>query len=78
MKSIEERVKTILAAQLGTQDIRFDVDLRDEYGCDSLDRVELTMSLEDEFGMEIPDEDAAAKFGTGQGIVDYVRGAVQA
>ncbi|MBI1841554.1 MAG: acyl carrier protein [Verrucomicrobia bacterium] len=59
-KTIEERVKTIIVNQLGvtidqvTSDAKFIEDL----GADSLDTVELVMALEEEFGNEIPDEEA--------------------
>ena len=55
-----QKVKSIIAEQLGvkaeevTEDARFVEDL----GADSLDTVELVMALEEEFGVEIPDEDA--------------------
>ncbi len=59
-KSIEQRIRDIIVEQLGvkaeqvTPDSRFIEDL----GADSLDTVELVMALEEEFGMEIPDENA--------------------
>ena len=59
-KSIEQRVKAIITEQLGvnpdqvTPDAKFIEDL----GADSLDTVELVMALEEEFGHEIPDEEA--------------------
>ena len=61
MSDIEVRVKKIIAEQLGvpdpdvTNEKAFVADL----GADSLDTVELVMALEDEFGTEIPDEQAA-------------------
>ena len=71
-KSIEQRVKDIIVEQLGvnadqvTPDAKFIEDL----GADSLDTVELVMALEEEFGIEIPDEDAE-KITTVQNAVDY-------
>jgi len=59
-KTIEQRVKDIIVEQLGvtadqvTPEAKFIEDL----GADSLDTVELVMALEEEFGQEIPDEEA--------------------
>ena len=72
--AVEERVKKIIAEELGvdedevTQDATFVEDL----GADSLDTVELVMKLEEEFGVEIPDE-AAEKILTVQQAIDYVK-----
>lgn len=79
MKSIEDRVRAIIATQFGVAAEQLDLaaNLHVEFDGDSLDVVELTMMTEDEFGMEIPDEQMA-KFTTGQEIVDYVRGNVKA
>ncbi len=71
---IEERVKRILAEQVG-----LDIDqVRSDHGAedlqiDSLDEVEIVMALEDEFDLEISDEDAC-KLGSVQVIVDYITG----
>ena len=60
MSSIEEQVKAIVAEQLGVKEdeVTNDASFVDDLGADSLDTVELVMALEEEFGMEIPDEDA--------------------
>ena len=59
MSNIEERVKKIVAEQLGVkEDIANDASFVDDLGADSLDTVELVMALEEEFECEIPDEDA--------------------
>ncbi len=54
-----ERVKQIIAEELGAEldDIKMDTHLTDDLGADSLDAVELIMSIEDEFEVEIPDEE---------------------
>lgn len=55
-----EKVKKIIAEQLGVDEaeITNDSHFIDDLGADSLDTVELVMALEEEFGIEIPDEDA--------------------
>ena len=60
MENIEERVKKIIAEQLGVNeaDIKNESAFVDDLGADSLDTVELVMALEDEFEIEIPDEEA--------------------
>jgi len=60
MSNIPEKVKDIIIEQLGVdQDqVTEDASFVDDLGADSLDQVELVMALEEEFGVEIPDEDA--------------------
>lgn len=60
MDNIEQRVKTIVADQLGVNEaeIKNESSFTDDLGADSLDMVELVMALEDEFSTEIPDEQA--------------------
>ena len=55
-----DKVKKIIAEQLGVKDeeIKPEAKFTDDLGADSLDTVELVMALEEEFGIEIPDEDA--------------------
>ena len=73
MSDIEQRVKKIVAEQLGANeaDVKNASSFVDDLGSDSLDTVELVMALEEEFGCEIPDEDAE-KITTVQQAIDYV------
>jgi acyl carrier protein len=59
-RTIEERVKSIIVEQLGVdeEEVNPDASFIDDLGADSLDTVELVMAFEEEFGIEIPDEDA--------------------
>ena len=79
MENIEQRVKKIVAEQLGVNeaDIKIESSFVDDLGADSLDTVELVMALEDEFGIEIPDEEAE-KITTVQLAIDYAKGNVKA
>lgn len=58
--AVEEKVKAIIAEQLGVkqEEVTPTASFIDDLGADSLDTVELVMALEEEFGIEIPDEDA--------------------
>ena len=79
MSDIEQRVKKIVAEQLGVteSDIKTESSFVDDLGADSLDTVELVMALEDEFEMEIPDEQAE-KITTVQQAIDYATAHVKA
>ena len=68
-----DKVREALAKQfeLDPESITLDTNLIDDLGADSLDVVELIMSLEDEFGISISDEDAAQLY-TVSRIVDYL------
>jgi acyl carrier protein len=78
MSSIEERVKKIVAEQLGVkeEDVSQTSSFVEDLGADSLDTVELVMALEEEFETEIPDEEAE-KITTVQLAVDYIKNHVQ-
>lgn len=58
--SVDEKVKEIIAEQLGVkkEEIKPESSFIDDLGADSLDTVEVVMALEEEFGIEIPDEEA--------------------
>jgi acyl carrier protein len=73
MSSIEEQVKNIVAEQLGVKEdeVTNKASFVDDLGADSLDTVELVMALEEEFEVEIPDEDAE-KITTVQQAIDYI------
>lgn len=60
MASIEDKVKTIIVDQLGISedDVKAEASFIDDLGADSLDIVELVMAMEEEFEIEIPDEEA--------------------
>jgi len=73
MSTIEERVKKIVAEQLGvkSEEVTNTASFVEDLGADSLDTVELVMALEEEFETEIPDEEAE-KITTVQAAIDYV------
>ena len=71
--SVEEKVKEIIVDQLGVDEkqVNSEASFIDDLGADSLDTVELVMALEEEFDIEIPDEDAET-ITTIQVAVDYI------
>jgi acyl carrier protein len=73
MASIAERVKQIVAEQLGVDEdqVTTEASFMEDLGADSLDTVELVMALEEEFDIEISDEDAE-KIQTVQDAIDYI------
>jgi acyl carrier protein len=73
MSTVEERVKEIVAEQLGVkkEQVTNEASFVDDLGADSLDTVELVMALEEAFNVEIPDE-AAEKITTIQQAIDYI------
>ena len=73
-EEVFEKVKGIIVEQLGVADtaVTLEASFIDDLGADSLDIVELIMALEEEFDMEIPDEDAE-KIVTVSDVVDYIK-----
>jgi acyl carrier protein len=71
--SIEKRIKEIVAEQLGVDEAQVtnESSFMDDLGADSLDTVELVMALEEEFEIEISDEDAE-KIQSVQDAIDYI------
>lgn len=77
MDEIEQKVKKIIAEQLGIkeEDIKNDASLVEDLGADSLTQVEMSLALEDGFGIEIPDTEQE-NIRTVQQAIDFVRAAV--
>ena len=73
MEPVADRVKKIIVDQLGVEEdlVTPEASFVDDLGADSLDTVELVMALEEEFGIEIPDEDAE-KITTVHQAIDYI------
>ena len=71
--SVEEKVKEIIVDQLGVDDkqVTTSASFIDDLGADSLDTVELVMALEEEFDIEIPDEEAE-QITKVQDAIDYI------
>ncbi|MCK5833884.1 acyl carrier protein [bacterium] len=71
--SIENRIREIIVEKLGvsSEQVGSNAHFVDDLGADSLDQVELVMALEEEFDIEIPDEDAE-KIGTVSDAVKYI------
>ena len=73
MASVEEKVKEIIVEQLGVDpaQVTTEASFVNDLGADSLDTVELVMALEEEFNLEIPDEEAEKISTVGQAI-EYI------
>ena len=73
MADIETRVKEIIVEQLGVDpaEVKPEASFRNDLGADSLDTVELVMAFEEEFGIEIPDEEAE-KIQSGGQAIEYI------
>ncbi len=74
MATVDERVKKIIAEQLGVEEdeVTLEAHFVEDLGADSLDTVELVMALEEEFEIEIPDEDAEKILTVGKAL-DYIK-----
>ncbi len=72
--ALEDKVKEIIVEQLGVNadQVTPTASFVDDLGADSLDTVELVMAFEEEFGAEIPDEDAE-KLTTVGGVIEYLK-----
>lgn len=72
--SLEDKVKEIIVEQLGVSadQVKPEASFIEDLGADSLDTVELVMAFEEEFGAEIPDEDAE-KLTTVGGVIEYLK-----
>lgn len=70
MAGIAEKIKSVIAEQLGVkpEEVTEQAKFVDDLGADSLDTVELVMALEEEYGVEIPDEDAEKLVSVGDAI----------
>ncbi len=73
MSDTLSKVQSIVAEQLGVEvsEVKPEASFANDLGADSLDTVELVMALEEEFGVDIPDEDAEG-IATVQNAVDYI------
>ena len=71
--SVEQKVKDIIVEQLGVEadEVKAEASFVDDLGADSLDTVELIMAFEEEFGIEISDEDAE-KIKRVKDAIDYI------
>jgi acyl carrier protein len=70
MASVADRVRAIIVEQLGVNEdqVNNEASFQEDLGADSLDQVELVLALEEEFGIEIPDEDAEKIHNVGDAI----------
>ena len=73
MSELYDKVKEIIIDKLGSEDNKINLEAKfiDDLGADSLDTVELIMQFEEEFGIEIPDEEAEKLLSVGQ-AVDFI------
>lgn len=73
-QTIEDRVRSIISDQLGVaeEDVKHDSKFIEDLGADSLDIVELIMAMEEEFNVEIPDEEAE-KIRNVSDVINYLK-----
>ena len=71
--SIQSKIISLTATQLGIGEdtVSLDSNFMDDLGADSLDTIELVMNIEEEFGIEIPDEEVEQMF-TVKSVLNYV------
>lgn len=74
MVSVEQRIKEIIEEKLGvaSNDYTGETRFYDDLGCDSLDKLDLILSIEKEFNINVPDKDFDT-LKTVQGLIDYVK-----
>ena len=74
MTTVQPKVKEVIVEQLGVdpERVKLEASFIDDLGADSLDIVELVMAMEEEFGIEIPDEDAE-KLKTVSDVCNYLQ-----
>ena len=72
--TVEERIKNIIVEELGAklEEVTSEALFVDDFGADSLDLIELTMAMEEEFSIVIPDEDAE-KLDTVGKLISYIQ-----
>ena len=70
MSTVTDRIRTLLSEHLGTPESKITTTsmLIDDLGCDSLDTIELAMAIEEEFGIEIPDDAAESIVTVGDAV----------
>lgn len=73
MKDVENKVRAIIAKhyRISEDDVKNDSSFLDDFGGDSLDIIELVLILEDEYGIEVPEE-VAEELDTVQKVYDYI------
>lgn len=73
--ALEDKVRDIIVEQLGVnaEQVKPEASFIEDLGADSLDTVELVMAFEEEFGAEIPDEDAEKLTSVGA-VIEYLKG----